>query len=75
MHLKSSGRHFVFKFIELSNNTETTNTEIKDTVQAISKKALNWNGTGKQLVWHFLIENTECKESTLDFSLWFSLQK
>lgn len=50
MNLKSSGRHFGFKSMELPNNNETTDTKIESTVWAISKKALNRNGTGKQLI-------------------------
>lgn len=61
MDLKSSGRHFGFKSIELSNNNETIDTEIESTVWVISKKALNCNGTGKQLISYFLVGNTECK--------------
>lgn len=58
---EKSGRHFGFKSMELPNNNETTDTKIENIVQAISKKALNSNGTGKQLIWYFLVENTECK--------------
>lgn len=61
MDLKSSGRHFGFKSMDLPNNNETTDTEIENIVQAISKRALNHNGTGKQLIWYFLVENTEWK--------------